>query len=465
MLLQSTPTSGGTTARDISLRSILRVSMPVSVLLYCAGFHYAYVKWISPVWGYEGLTYRPPNPALLGFAYALAMMLCAVSPLKLRRPSQVIYWVLYFTVYIPGLFVPLFLQLDTDFSLFLLQLSLAGGMLAIALSYRLSLLHLRRYPMSTRLFWEIFAVVFLVANAALLVAFRGHMQFASMETMYSHRHQAASVAEENPAIGYVSQLLGSVMNPLLMAYGLANRRRYLTALGILGELLVYSTTSAKVSILAPILVAGLYYTIKKDRGGWVPKLGLFLAGICFSLTTLVVGAKPGILFNLATVALVRSIATGGMMMGQYQYFFENQPHTYLGNISGLNLLVSNPYTLPLGMEMGAFYGAKNHSETGRVNENANFFATDGIGGFGLPGIPIMGILCAAVFWVLDSCARNYAMEFSAPALAKIATSLGDVSLFSTLLGNGLILWMLLFIIMPRSFLGNEMQRSTTPNGA
>jgi hypothetical protein len=372
---------------------------------------------------------------------------------------------LYFTVYIPGLFVPLFLQLDPDFSLFLLQLSLAGGMLAIALSYRLPLLHFRRHPLSARLFWDIFAVVFLVANAALVVAYRNNLHFSSLENMYSLRHQAARVREENPAIGYVSQMLANVLDPLLMAYGLANRRNTLTVLGILGELLLYSTSPAKASILCPFLVAGLYYTIKRDRGGWVPKLGLFLAGTCFSLTTLVIGAKPGVLFNIATVALMRTIAAPGMMLGQYQYFFENQPHTYLGNVTGLNLLVTNPYTLPLGVEMGAFYGAKESSERGRANENASFLATDGIGGFGLVGIPIMGILCAAVFWVLDSCARSYSMEFSVPALAMIMTSLGNVSLFTTLLGNGLIAWMLLFIIMPPSFVGSEMQHSAPRNGA
>ncbi len=453
---QSTP-AGGMRARRLTLRSILRFSMPVSVLLYCAAFQYSYVNWISPVWGYMGFTYKSPDPALLAIGYMLAAAMCAVSPRKLSRPSHAIYWVLFFTVYIPGILVPLFLQLDNGMALFLLQISLTGGMLAIALSYRFSLVRLRRYPVSTQLFWWIFAVVFVGSNAALLVAYRNNLHFASLETMYSLRHQAASVVEENRAIGYVLQLLANVLNPMLMAYGLVHRRRDLTALGILGELLVYSTSSAKVSILSPLLVIGLYYTIKKDRGGWVAKLSLFLAGVCFTLTTLVIGAKPGALFNFATIALVRTIATPGMMMGQYQYFFENRPHTYLGNVTGLNLLVSNPYTLPLGIEMGAFYGAKESSERGRYNENANFFATDGIGGFGLVGIPIMGILCAAVFWALDSCARSYRMEFVVAALATIMISLGNVSLFSTLLGNGLIAWMLLFAVMPRSFPGKDLE--------
>jgi len=437
--------------------------MPVSVLLYCAAFHYSYIKWISPVWAYGGLTYKTPAPALLALAYALAALLCAVSPLKLRRPSHAIYWMLYFTVYIPGLFVPLFVQLDPDFSLFLLQLSLAGGMLVIALSYRFPLLTFRRYPLDPSLFWGICAVVYLVGNGALLAVYHNNLHFASVETMYSLRHQAGRVLEENPAIGYVSRLMANVMDPLLMAYGLVNHRNTLTVLGVMGELLVYSTASAKASFLSPFLVAGLYYTIKSDRGGWVPKLGLSLAGAFLGLTTLVIGAKPGVLFDLASVTLVRTFATPGVLMGDYYHFFENRQHTHLGNVTGLSLLATNPYTLSVGVEMGAYYGFKESSERGRVNENANFFATDGIAGFGLPGILMMGTFCAAVFWVLDSSAKSYSMEFSVPALAMVMLSITNVSLFTTLLGNGLIAWVLLFMIMPRSRIGADEPAHTIQN--
>jgi len=436
--------------------------MPVFVLLYCASFHYSYEFWISPVWGYEGFTYETPNPALLGTTYVLAGVLCALSPLKIRRPSQVIYWVLYFTVYIPGLLVPLFLQLDSDLTLLLLQLSMTAGMLAIALSYRLRLVTLQRHPANPRLFWTIFAAVFLVCNAAAIAVFRNNLHLASLQEIYSARYQARGVFEQNPAIGYISQLLANVLNPLLIARGLESRRKILTGIGILGELIVYSIAVSKASLLAPFVIIGLYYSLKTDLGGWVPKATLSLVGMLLGLTTLVIGAKPGVLFNIATIAIARTIAAPGMLIGQYQYFFETQPHTYLGHVTGFNLLVPNPYSLPIGMEMSAFYGVKTSNDRGMVNENANLFATDGIGGFGLVGIPIIAILCAAVFWVLDSCARDYTKKFCVSALAMQIVSLGNVSLFSTLLGNGLIAWILLFVVMPRSFLDSHVQTHNLP---
>ena len=78
---QSTP-AGGMRARRLTLRSFLQFSMPVSVLFYCAAFQYSYVNWISPVWGYGGLTYRSPNPALLAIGYTLAAAMCVDSPRK-----------------------------------------------------------------------------------------------------------------------------------------------------------------------------------------------------------------------------------------------------------------------------------------------------------------------------------------------------------------------------------------------
>lgn len=463
MSLTSIPNTSNTVARNLSLRSILRISMPGSVLLYCAGFHYAYVNWISPVWGYEGLSYTSPPPALLVLAYAFPALLCAISPLKLQRPSHALYWMLFFPVYIPGILVPLFIQLDSGFKILLLQLSLTAGMAAIALSFRLPSLTFRRYPLNPGLFWAIFFAIYLIGNATMIIVYRHNLHFASIETMYSVRHESGRVLVENPVTGYISQLLANVLNPLLMAYGLVNRNKRMALLGILGQIFLYCIFANKMTLLSPIVVIGLYYTIKNDRGGWVPKLSLFLAGVFFGLTTVVIEAKPGVLYNVASVVMVRTFAIPGLLIGEYQYFFEHRPHTYLGTVNGLNLLVPNPYTLPLGFEVSAFYGSKENSERGQANSNANFFATDGIAAFGLPGILMAGAFCAALLWVLDGCTRNYPLGFSVSALTMVITSLTNVSIFTTLLGNGLIAWMILFILMPRFFVGTDIRARNMQN--
>jgi hypothetical protein len=146
----------------------------------------------------------------------------------------------------------------------------------------------------------------------------------------------------------------------------------------------------------------------------------------------------------------------GMLLGQYQYFFEHNPHTYLGTVHGINLFVGNPYTSSLGIEVGRFFGigsggGGNVELVSEVVSNASFFAMDGLAGFGLPGIPLMGLICALVFWLLDGCAKKIPIEFSVSGLAMIIISLSNVSLFTTFLGNGLFAWMLLFLFVPTHF--------------
>jgi hypothetical protein len=446
-LLEQPRTYVNPVKRGISLRSLLRTSLPLMVLLFCAGFNFAYVNWVSPTWSYMGLTYKSPNLALLALGYALVLIVCAVSPTKITRPSHVIYWFCVFAVYVPALFIPLYLQLENGFELLLLQLSLAGGMMIIALSYRLPRFRVRSYPVDTRFFWIMFAILYLAGNFAMVYTFKGMMHLASFNDVYSVRTPAKQLLEANPGVAYISQFLATVMNPLLMGYGLAFRRRSLFVLGAVGELLLYSTAAAKLQIITPIVVLLFYLSLKKDRGGWVSLVAMVFAGIFFILTTVAIGVQPGPLFNIAFLLLVRVFTIPGSEMGEYQHFFQNMPHTYLSHVGVINHFVANPYELPMGEEVGSFYGLT--SKYGVTNANASFFAMDGIGGFGLPGIILMALLCAVVFWILDSCARDYELKFSVPVLAMIIMSLTNVSLFTTLLGNGLIAWMLLFLVAPR----------------
>lgn len=433
--------------RQITLRSLLRASLPVTILLFCAGFNYAYVNWVSPTWGYMGLTYRAPDMGLILVGYGLSSIVCLLSPRKITRPSQVIYWFCFFSVLVPGLFIPLYLQMENGFQLLLLQLSLAGGMILISLCYKVPRFSIRSYPLDNRLFWLGFAAMYIAGNICLVYAFSGMLHLVSIRDVYSVRTPAKQVLEAAPAIAYISQFLAIVMNPLLMGYGLSSRRRLFFVLGVFGELLLYSTAAVKQQMAAPVAVLLFYYTLRRDRGGWVSGMSLFLSGMFFVLTTIAIGAHPGPLYSMTFLLLVRTFTIPGSEMGEYQHFFATMPHTYLAHVNGFNLLVPNPYQLSMGEEVASFYGQV--GKYGLTNANASFFAMDGIGGFGLAGILIMGVLCGLVFWILDSCAREYELQFSVPVLAMVIMSLTNVSLFTTLLGNGLIAWMLLFLVMPR----------------
>jgi len=434
--------------RSRSFRPFLRVIMIGGTLLFCAALNFSYEEWISPVWSYEGFTFNQPRFSLLVIGYILSGIVCVCSPLRIRRPSQVLYWFLFLTAYIPGLFIPLYLQLNEASELLALQVSLSLAMLIIAIFCRIELFQIRVYPVNPRLFWGVILALYLVGHASVLYGFRGNLHLVGIQDVYSVRFPAKEFLRGHAAFGYISQFLGFVINPLLMAYGLRARLKLFFALGMFGEIALYSTAAGKALILAPVLLVALYITMKLDRGGWVPKTLFSLSAVFLILTPFLVKSRPGPLFNLGSVILVRTFAVPGAETGEYQYFFGTGPHTYLSHVSGINLFVADPYLRPLGEEVGIFFGRK--SKFGYANANANLFAMDGIAGFGLVGIPFMGGLCGLVFWGLDSSARMCPLAFSIPALTMIILSITNVSLFTTLLGNGLFAWIVLFILMPRN---------------
>ncbi len=442
----------------LNLRWLLRFSMPVVLLIYCASFNWSYVKWISPTWAYLGLTYKSPDSSLVICGYVLVAVLSAFSPLRIKRPSQVSYWLIFVTVYVPGLFVPIFVQLDNGITLLLTQLSMTGGMLLIALSYKVSLLRIPRFPVNRNMWWVVLSILFITCNAILFVVFRHALHFASIKEIYMVRFQSKFIARTNPGITYVYSALANVINPFLIAYGLIRRRWTPIGIGIGGQLFIYSTAAMKAVLGSPLLIIIFYYSLKRDRGGWVPKLGIGLAGLFVVLTALVTDFKSGFLSIIASMTLMRLFALPGLFIAQYQHFFESFPHTYLGHIAGINLLFPSPYSLSTGMEVSSFYSGPG-GQHGIGNANASFFAMDGIAGFGLPGIPVMGLFCGAVFWILDSCAREWPIEFSAPFLTMCSVALVSESLFSVLLGNGLMVLMLFFVFMPRQLLDDRFNKS------
>ncbi len=441
---------------NLRLRGIYRLSLPIVLFVYCGFFHWSYAHWVSHIWGLEeGLTYQAPDAFLVILAYFFSVSLCLVSPFVIRRPSQIFYWFLYLTVYIPSLFVPLFVRLENTETLVLMQLSITGAMLIIALAYRLPRMKLRRYPLSTRSFWSAFFVLYCAFNATVLIVFHGSLHFSSLQEMYSIRYQQGQVlggvaGRGHSVTAYVLIWLSNIFNPLLIAYGAWKRRWVLLVLGTFGELFLYMAASAKGVLLAPLLVILCYYSLKNDRGGWVARLSYIFAGLS-SLPAAATIVNGSFVFLLGFLFLVRSTALPGLFFAQYQHFFTVFPHTYFGHVRGVSFFIPYKFQLPMGMEVSSFYHGG--SSLGYEENNASFFASDGVAGLGLPGVLLMGMVCAIVFWIFDSSARALPLYFSAPATIPVGLYLANVSLFTTLISYGLALWILLFLFLPREFLG------------
>ena len=93
---------GATTARP-------RLLVVVGAAVYMAAFHWVYVEWVVPVYGYSGLINRGADPASLAAVTFAAALPAVWLPIRLARPSEVVLWFLYLFGYIPASIIPIYI--------------------------------------------------------------------------------------------------------------------------------------------------------------------------------------------------------------------------------------------------------------------------------------------------------------------------------------------------------------------
>src|SRR3989454_6922374 len=172
-----------------------RVLLISAVLGYAALFQWMYENYLYPTWDYFGFHYNPPPTSCIMLAWILSVTPSLWMPMRLTRPSQLAYWVLYITVFIPSMFVPLYAGLDAAGEISLLILTLYAGFAIMGGCYRVPLLRLRPARISRRAFWEGFSLIAAALAIWMIVVFRGHMQFLSFNNIYDLRDIQNDVSE------------------------------------------------------------------------------------------------------------------------------------------------------------------------------------------------------------------------------------------------------------------------------
>src|SRR4029079_18737998 len=208
--------------------------------------------------------------------------------------------------------------------------------------------------------------------------------------------------------------------------------------GVFVQLFVYSAMGAK-SVIVSILVVPVLAFILRDCASF----GLKITWSCALLTLVLylgrsIVGPDSLSFWLLSLVFMRTFGTPGLNTAWYQDFFLRNPLTYYSHIKGVNWFVVYPFHNPLGIEVGSFY-----SNDPTLDANAHFWATDGLAAWGLWGVLLVSVVCALVFWILDSTAKGHDLRFAALMVSFEALNLANVSIFTTLLSGGLGLLMVL----------------------
>ena len=414
--------------------------------MFVGCFQQVYLKWLYPVFGYYGFENNDPKVGYLWLAWGLSVCPALWMPIKLTRPSQLIYWVLYLSVLIPAMFVPLYVGLQDATEVARLMVALFVGFAITGLSYMLPLIRFRPSSISPRNYQR---ALFCVAAGLIIwviVVFRGKFRIVSFADIYDLRN-AADDLMEGSSVYYAISWLSAVIGPFLMAGGIVRKRTLIFLSGVFVQIFVYSAMGAKSTIVS-ILVLPVFAFILRDKGA---SFGLKISWSCALLTLVLymgrsLGGDDNLFYLILSLVFMRTFGSSGLTTAWYHDFFLHNPLTHYSHIKGISWFVLYPYNNPLGVEVGSFY-----SGNPTLDDNAHFWATDGLAAWGLSGVLLVSVVCALVFWLLDSTAKGHDLRFATLAVTFEALNLGNLSIFTTLLSGGLGLMMIFLYFAPRNY--------------
>jgi len=131
------------------------------------------------------------------------------------------------------------------------------------------------------------------------------------------------------------------------------------------------------------------------------------------------------------------------MTAWYFNFFQSNPHTFYSHVRGVNWFVHFPYERTAALEIGSVFMGGNDADP-----TAHFWAIDGIGALGLPGVLLISAFCALVFWALDSAAQKHDPRLAALVTCYAAYNIANISVFTSLYSGGLAILILALYLMP-----------------
>lgn len=401
-----------------------------------------YVYAISPAFGYMGYTWQPRSTTFIAASWLIALVPSFWIPIELHRPSQVVSIFLYLLVYVPSCVIPQYSTGMDSGRLLFLDLSLLLSLWLLSMFHRLPLLRLSGYRIPKGSFW--LAVVALSAGSylALFSTVGVHLRFVPFMDVYDIRMEYVQLSSRYHLAEYGIWWQLDVINPLLTAQGLVSRNPLALSIGVIGQLIIYSTTGFKSPLFSLGLMLGLFAVISLKR----KRFGLY---VIWGLALLIPAASllDVLLDSIWTSSLLvrRPMVVPGLLTGYYFQFFSSNPKVWLSD-SILKSFVSYPYAMSIPELIGSSYIAPGNSA------NANLWA-NAYANFGYAGIFLFTLLLGLVLWIVDSAAYHRNDQIACLLLVSAAINLSNGGLLTSLLTHGIGLSLVIIYLMPRASSG------------
>jgi oligosaccharide repeat unit polymerase len=377
-------------------------------LLYCAVHMLAYLTVILPWFFYRGYRLFIPNLPYVALVAPLLLLPALFLPVTTKKISDMAPWVLYATLYVPGVYIPLLTVKRDPNEIIWLSVLHFVGLVCFELLRRVRVNV--KFTKTQNSSWLPGVVVPIIA-ILIAISFWRTVDFKldlSWETLYERRFAARDLVGPGQPLGYLNQIFIKVFIPALALFAWLWKSGKLAAACIFCCLISWAFDANKLVLFTPVLIFGimLIYRSKHPIRFMLVSLTVMIA--VFIPVRYLMPAGTGVAAEIAESTIKRALYEPGLLTGYYWDHFTIYPLNNFGGSPFAAFFTSSPYEGIISRRIGYMYFG-NDAETANAGIMAG--AISDMGPIGVPIIMAIAGFTLRVFECLGE-QRNRALGFS-----------------------------------------------------
>lgn len=387
-------------------------------LLFKAILDYAYWHHISLIYSYSGFEWSP-NLTKYIESWVLYLVLLALAPYRLKRPSDFFINILLFSLTVPLLsFYGLANQSRYFLYVFILGYALVS-IFRIGRPFHIPILV--EGPQVAKVL--IFLCIIWVSVSFVIL---GGVSFFNLDFMKVYEYREAVTEKIGSGLmGYLNFWAYKVMGPMLLLIALSRKKYLLAILVFLLHMFWFGVSSHKAVLFYPFLVLLVWFCFRKKQALAVVPLGMALMVVLATIIYIVLDYG-----SISTLIVRRVFFIPARATFNYYEFFSTNPWIWWSNSSITFGLIDYPYYIDPAKLIGEWEGSGSSLN--------NSFLSTGYMHAGIGGIVLYGFLVGLLFRLVDSLAKALPMWFGIGTVVVPCYSLmTSADLPASLLTHGL----------------------------
>ena len=417
--------------------------VPAVVLLFAGVLHFSYKLKVAPLYSYQGLSYRSPEPAQYVVAIGLVVLVGVILPHRIRHTSDFILWLLFVMGAAPAILLPQYMNTLEHSDATVLGVVVAGCMIMVR-SLARARPHLGRWS-SVRVppeaLWTALAAFCVITYAAVIATAGIRLRWVDLAGGYDLRADYATATTGN-LVGYALPWVMNVVNPVFIARGIYSRRWLWVGGGAIGQYVIFASTGQKVALLSVpgiILIALLFRYSSRPRG-----LAIMAGVTAGAIVTL---SLDRILGGYAWTSLFvrRFMIVPGALVAGYLAVFNDQPRAWFATVYGGD----SPFLIPPSYLVGKLVLGEPRS-----NANVSLFG-DGYVQECYLGIFIEGLVLVLLLWMADAVTRGLPVAVASIVFFVPTIALASGAITAVIATHGFGFALVVSALLPRTGWGGH----------